>query len=58
MVLCQEGLFLFYKYLIGGKIGDVHGGVLLPLVLCHVFGLMFFVLISSINKIEIGRAHV
>jgi len=51
MVLCQEGLFLFYKYLIGGKIGDVHGGVLLPLVLCHVFGLMFFVLISSINKI-------
>lgn len=33
--------FLFYEYLIGGKIGDVHGGVLLPLVLCHVFGLMF-----------------
>ena len=32
---------LFFKYLVGGKIGDMHGGNLWPLVLCPVFGLMF-----------------
>lgn len=32
---------LFYK-IVGGKTGDVHGGLLLPLVFfCLVFGLMF-----------------
>lgn len=46
MVLCQEGPFflpspLFFKYLGGGEIDDMHGGDLWPLVLCPVFGLMF-----------------
>lgn len=46
MGLSQEGpVFLpsplFFKYLVGGKIGDMHGGNLWPLVLCPVFGLMF-----------------
>lgn len=46
MVLCQEGRFflpspLFFKYLGGGEIDDMHGGDLWPLVLCPVFGLMF-----------------
>lgn len=32
---------LFFKYLVGGKMDDMHGGDLWPLVLCLVFGLMF-----------------
>lgn len=46
MLLCQEGPVLlpsplFFNSPGGGKIGDMHGGNLWPLVLCPVFGLMF-----------------
>lgn len=46
MGLSQEGpIFLpsplFFKSPVGGKIGDMHGGNLWPLVLCPVFGFMF-----------------
>lgn len=46
MVLRQEGpVFLpspfFLEYPVGGKMDDMHGGNLWPLVLCPVFGLMF-----------------
>ena len=46
MVLCREGPVslphpLLFQNPVGGKIDDVHGGNLWPLVLCPVFGLMF-----------------
>lgn len=34
-------LNVYFINFVGGKIGDVHGGILLPPVLCLVFGLMF-----------------